>query len=288
MKKKYYIIQAVFSLLTLGSCNSADIEEIAPISVAKVTAVPGAGFIDLKWALPDSADYKTLEVRYFDHLIKKNVVRLASVYADSMNIPNTRAKFGKYIFNIQPISETNTRGELLTIEAESGKAPKTKTWIAKGDAYKFTDGAITSNAAEPSEGPIKNLHDGDATTFFHSAWSVAVAGPHYLTFDMGEPVEAFMIETINRNNGGTGNRPKTVNILGSTDGVEFTVIKKLINLPNQASAVYESSGIIIEGDTYPRYIRYSVEECSAGGPAFNLAELAIFKGKITVIDPEVE
>ena len=205
-----------------------------------------------------------------------------------MYIPDTRAKFGKYIFNVQPISETNTRGEIITVECESGKAPKTKTWVGKGDAFKFTDVTVTSNAAEPSEGPIKNLLDGDITTFFHSAWSVTIAGPHYLTFDLGAPCEAFVVETVNRNNGGTGNRPKTVEILGSTDGVEFTLIKELASLPDAASATYASSGMIVEGDVYPRYIRYSVKECSSGGPAFNLAEISIFKGKISVIDPEAK
>lgn len=288
MNKKYYIIQLVFSFFALWGCDSTDVEEIVPTSISNVIATPGAGVIDLKWQIPEGANYKMLEVTYFDYLIEKDVVRLASVYADSMHIPNTRAKFGDYVFKIQPISETKTRGEAVTVTSQSGKATKTKNWISKGEQIKLSEAALSSNAKEPSEGSLLGLIDGKNETFFHSAWSISVPGPHFITIDLGEPIEAFMIETVNRNNGGTANRPKTVEILGSLDGETFKLIKTLTNLPNATSAVYVSGGIVVEGDLFPRYIRYSVKECSSGAPAFNLAELTIFKGNITVIDPEAE
>ena len=58
---------------------------------------------------------------------------------------------------------------------------------------------LSTNAQEPSEGPIKNLIDGKGNTFFHTRWSSPqIELPHYIQIDFKEAHEDFAIYYQNR------------------------------------------------------------------------------------------
>ncbi|MBR1644928.1 MAG: discoidin domain-containing protein [Bacteroidales bacterium] len=98
---------------------------------------------------------------------------------------------------------------------------------ADGDFPTPIDGLVTdvsqlsTNAQEPSEGPIEFLVDGDLTTFFHSAWSVATPEGvvyHNLVADLGEAVNAVTLKYAGRYNVTSNGRPKTMHVYASNDG----------------------------------------------------------------------
>ena len=69
----------------------------------------------------------------------------------------------------------------------------------KIEKYKLTPEMLFSNAVEPSEGSLANLLDENTNTFFHSAWSVAVQGTHYVMVVLPEPIQEFAFSYTNRN-----------------------------------------------------------------------------------------
>lgn len=70
--------------------------------------------------------------------------------------------------------------------------------ISCSKQYPLTPDMLYSNAVEPSEGSLANLLDGDVDTYFHSAWSVSVAGTHYVMVTLPEPVTEFAFSYTNR------------------------------------------------------------------------------------------
>ena len=58
---------------------------------------------------------------------------------------------------------------------------------------------LSTNAQEPTEGPIANLVDGNSGSFFHTRWSSPlIALPHYIQIDFTEPHQDFVINYVNR------------------------------------------------------------------------------------------
>ncbi|MGM9692450.1 MAG: discoidin domain-containing protein [Alloprevotella sp.] len=87
---------------------------------------------------------------------------------------------------------------------------------------------LWTNGAEPSEGPIENLLDGniDNGNFFHTAWSSAgkEAAPadtyYYLAADLGEAVQDLQIKIasrINNNSVNVNDRPTLVKVYASNN-----------------------------------------------------------------------
>ena len=80
---------------------------------------------------------------------------------------------------------------------------------------------LSTNAQEPSEGPIKNLIDGKGNTFFHTRWSSPqIELPHYIQIDFKEAHEDFAIYYQNRtdNTWTSEGRPSVVELQISSDG----------------------------------------------------------------------
>ncbi|MBQ7443153.1 MAG: hypothetical protein IJS59_04705 [Bacteroidaceae bacterium] len=96
---------------------------------------------------------------------------------------------------------------------------KVQSWPAKLQAIEglVTDASQwTTNAQESSEGPIRNLIDGNTGSFFHSQWSGT--GPdesHYIEATLPEAAQKLNIAFIKRND---NNRPTRIIVSG--DGSE--------------------------------------------------------------------
>lgn len=151
---------------------------------------------------------------------------------------------------------------------------------------------FSTNAQEPTEGPLSNLFDGDNGTFFHTPWSTGpVPYPQYVQIDLSEAVNGAKFITINRNNGG-GGRPDHVEILGSNDQQNWDKLFELYgstDIPDQASGKYQSP-MIDGGEIAYKYYRYNVLSAIGGNSFWNMAEMQWSFYKVTedIYDPENE
>ncbi|MGL4852248.1 MAG: DUF1735 domain-containing protein [Phocaeicola sp.] len=66
------------------------------------------------------------------------------------------------------------------------------------EKYPLTTAMLSTNAQEPSEGPIANVIDGNIDSYFHSAWSMSVAGNHYIQVELPTEVSSFVFDYTNR------------------------------------------------------------------------------------------
>lgn len=82
-------------MIGFASCSDEDTKPIIPSDVIDLSAdtQDKPGYIVLRWATPDDNTIRYIKVSYYDYLLEQDVVRLASVYADSVLIPDTRKKF---------------------------------------------------------------------------------------------------------------------------------------------------------------------------------------------------
>ena len=152
---------------------------------------------------------------------------------------------------------------------------------------------ISTNAQEPTEGPIANLIDGDTGTFFHTTWSAN--GPdedHCLLIDMGETdvlgTFSFWFSNRQHNNSAYSgqNSPTNIIIAGSVDGTDFSEIATLTTadgLPTAMGSVstFTSPMLGNQNDAY-RYLKLSViatnfNGSSNGHPFFALGEFSLTK-----------
>lgn len=291
MKQIQYLLILLGSILLLSACKDDDDNGIRPSTITDVKTFALPGEIRITWTRVEPITFEYLKISYYDELTEKNVIRLASRYADAIVIPNTRKKFGTYEFSIQPYSVTDTGGDIIAVSGTSGAAPKT---ISVADVVDLTldGGKLYTDAQEPSEGPIADLVDGNNNTYFHAAWSVNKGPmPHYIVADLGKMVKGFRFKYVTRNHGSSGNHPKKLNVYvsktfdGSTyDVTDLKLVAELDDLPNGASQNYSSEDYII--DEGYQYIWFQIKETHAGTKYFALAELGISELELKIIDPE--
>lgn len=267
----------------LTSCEKK--EEVIPSDIVNLNAETGPGKITLRWGFPDNATVRYTKVSYYDKLLEKEVTRLASVYSDSILIPNTRKKYGPYVFTVQPFSNTDTGGKIQTIEATSEAAPITVE--EKSEQIKLSTEDLSTNAQEPSEGNIANLLDNNTDTYFHTAWSVSVEAPHWMQINLRQLLtDHFKLYYAPRNN--TANKPTNFDLMGSEDGTNWFLIKNFTKeedgLPVTASEDYTSS--IIKIPQPFSYIRIIVNETNSNTVYWTMSEFKCYNVTRTVVDPE--
>ncbi len=290
MKKIYYLI-ALITTIAFSSCSSDDVAPITPSNISNVRSSELPGQIKLNWDLPADKNLEYVQITYFDHLQKKEMMRLASVYSDSIIIPNTRKKYGDYNFTLQTYSSTDTPGEALKFTAQSGPAPSTISVIdVKPLVLKAED--LFTDSQEPTEGPIANLIDGNTSTFFHARWSGSPGPmPHYVVVRLPKKVNGLRFSYTTRNAAAAGNHPKEINVYMSKefDGETYDVsnisfVKKFDQLPNGAAKSFTSDDLVLD-DEY-QYIWFEVLATHGATKYFALSELSVNEVILQVVDPE--
>ena len=289
--KHYFINILLFVAVTLAvSCDKnfetmegVDNLDGMPTSVGGITSKALPGQILLKWQVPIDSNFYLLKISYFDFLTQTKVHKVTSAFVDSIVIDNTREKFGKYDFTFQTFSADNQGGAASSIQAVSGKAPITETITRSKIA--LTVDQLSTNNQEPSEGPISNLIDGNAKTFFHTRWSSPqIPMPQYIQIQLKEAIDDFQFYLINRSS--SQQAPKIVEVQISNDGVEWETIKTIsAGLPSAGGADY-TSAVFRPGRTFS-YFRYNCLETFGGTKYFNLAEFEIYNVDIKTYDPEL-
>ena len=289
---KRLVIYAALAILTMVSVSCEENFEkfekfegdvSMPSNIESIIADSLPGQILLKWDVPADSNYFLLKVNYYDFLTEKEVYEVASVFADSMLIDNTRAKFGEYEFTFQTFNRDNQAGEPTTIMAKSGKAPATQTITT--DKIELIYDQLSTNNQEPSEGPIENLIDGDSGSFFHTRWSSPqIPMPQYIQIDLQEPIANFQFYFQNRAWSQVGAEILEVQI--STDGESWETLETIsAGLPSGGGVEYTSK--IFQPDHEFSYFRYTVVQTYGSKNYFNMAEFELYSVIIDTYDPEL-
>jgi hypothetical protein len=325
MKKAFKNIACMGGLLTLlisVGCGEKD-KGSPPAGLSGLEAVEGLpGRIDIKWNMPSEDDnIYQIKVSYYDHRLKKDVLRVASAYSSAIEIPDTRQRYGQYTVTLQAFSADGVGGAPQTVTAVSGPALGYYITGSVSDTVELplTVASLYTNAQEPSEGPIANLLDNDKSTFFHSTWSsgkwsantaLFLGDKHYLQVDLGVALNAadyFSFYYAPRNNASNHRAPTDFDLYGSLDGDSVAASKWVLiknftkdddNLPTDQATEYRSP--ILQVDEPIQYIRLSVNHTlSSGGTAdgtansgiyFTMSELKIYtyKGEQKWYNPETD
>lgn len=286
------VITAVF-VLSMGVACSEE-QGYVPVSLdgTTLTYKAGPGTITLFWNIPDDADYYYVRVNYTTPV--GDYMRSASIYSDSLLVDDLLNAYGPITFTLTTVSKDGTEGDTsCTITAQAD--PVERTEVLTTTALTLSSDGLWTDAQEPSEGPIANLIDGDATTYFHMNWSSSpVAFPHYIIVDLGKEVTNIMFSYTCRNNANCNN-PKEMELYAtaSFDGKTFDetsfdaeLLGSLTDLPATQAASYTSGQY--EATTPFRYLWFKVLSEVNGNKYIALAELSVSEWSMEVEDPEQE
>lgn len=294
MKLNFKYIIAVGLIIGITGCDDKlETYEIAgsvttptAIAASAVSAESLPGQIKLNWEKQAEGSFDYLQIKYHDPLTKKDVCKIASIGTTEMLIDDTRARFGDYSFYFQTFNAAHQGSEVVEIKAKSGAAPTTTTEKSRKEV-KIEPDQLSTNAQEPTEGPIKNLVDGKSNTFFHTRWSNPQLDlPHYIQIDFKEAHEAFALYYQNRtdNTWTSDGRPSVVELQISNDGEHFETVATITGLPSAHSSEY-TSDFVVPGKTFTSF-RFNVIATTGNTKYFNLAQFKFYDVEIDVYDPE--
>jgi hypothetical protein len=285
-------LYAVCIMAVLAGCNdnlhvfeTEHSEAPAAINAADVHSEALPGQILLTWEEP-AGDYAYLQIKYYDPLTKADIYKVASKTTTQMLITDTRARFGDYTFYFQTFNTAHQGSAVQEVKAVSGPAEKTYTETGRSEV-KLVESQLSTNAQEPTEGPIKNLIDGNSNTFFHTKWSSPqIPLPHYIQIDFDQAHGYFALYYQNRtdNTWTTDGRPSVVELQTSNDGEEWTTVSTLSGLPNKVGSEYTST-FVMPDHTYTHF-RFLVTATSGNTSYFNMAKFSFYDVDVDIYDPE--
>lgn len=290
LRLKYIIVAGLLVGMT-GCDDKLETFEIAGVTTPTAIAASAVssealpGQIKLTWQAPAEGAFDYLQIKYYDPLAKQDVCKIASIGTTEMLIDDTRARFGDYSFYFQTFNAAHQGSEVTEVKAQSGPKPSTTTETRT--EVKLTAEQLSTNAQEPTEGPIKNLIDGNSGSFFHTRWSdPKLELPHYIQIDFKESHEDFAIYYQNRtdNTWTTAGRPAEVELQISNDGQNWETVGTLSGLPSAHSSEY-TSNFVRPGKAFT-YFRFNVTATTGNEKFFNLAEFKFYDVEIDIYDPE--
>ena len=291
--KKYIIkgLAAAALFVSFTACSDDDTVPSRMIDANTVTSVAKPGEVVFHWTKVTDPDYYYIKVKYNDP-VKGEVIKTASAYADSLVIDGLYAKYGSLDFQFSGVSRDGGETSPFTVSAQAGAVAPSVVDNGLGETIKLTGDDLWTDDQESSEGPIKDLVDGNANTYFHMAWSAPSPFPHYIVVDLKKEVTGVTFTYICRNNNNHDN-PKQITVFGSTafdkstnelsNAIQLTVLS---NLSNAKAATVESPHII--SATPFRYLWLRIDSSTSGSNWVALAELSVTEVKTIISDPENE
>lgn len=286
MKTIQYLLAGVL-LCTFWACEDSTENEIACTDITNLTSVAAEGQITLKWDYPEGENtIRYLEIRYFDPGKETNVKKTASVYTDSMLIADTRAKYGEYLFQVQPFSKSLTPGNIHEVRATSLPAPVVYEFSSTEMALTADDVYIEGiRDSEP-----QNLFDGDTETFINTDYDQPVGTVFWMDFTLPKAQEFLKFSYINRNHSAASFPAEIECYVKANENDEWTLIKTLTTandaLPTDPLGRFTSSEF--QAPFTFNYFRFRVPQTHTGKPNFSLAEFRVFDVSYTFVDPEGE
>lgn len=290
-----YILFGILGIVGFSACSDSETYPTpTALDASSLSYEAKAGAVKLKWAIPENANYKYVKITYTLPESGKECMRLASVYSDTCLVDNLLKRYGDIVFTLQPCSPDGNGGEVCTITAQADAAEKQIKTTSKSFIITGTDDAWT-DAQEPSEGPLKNLFDGDTSTYFHMQWSGSPTGfPHYIVVDLKDEISYFNFTYTTRDHNNNdhpasmdilvskelgGSKPDYINETGTTKVASLTS-----GLPTTRKATYQSDKI--SSDEGFRYVWFKITSSASGNNYIALSELAVTQVTTTIYDPE--
>lgn len=215
----------------------------------------------------------------------------SNMSVDHILIPDTSA-----FITVDKVTEVNAEEKIVSFNIDQNFGRKKRYGIItfqSSDNYAYTasfmivqdemvmkqiplrEDMLSTNAQEPSEGPIRNLLDGNAGSHFHSLWSSSISEMHYIQVKLDEPIPGCVFWYQNRNNG--NGKPTDVSIKVSADGETWSEMAHITSgLPTAAGSTYESA--FLRSEAPFKYFRFIVNRTNDGaGPRFfNMAEFKMY------------
>ncbi|MGF7027656.1 discoidin domain-containing protein [Sphingobacterium sp. HSC-15S19] len=291
---KYNI--GIFALLFLAiACKKEEIKMTKPPQLVSVEAEPRIGGTLLKWKLPSDNNYLYGQITYKkagskdpDKIYKINI----SSFADTMRIDGLINKY-EYVFNVQLFNQdkkTSIGGDIISSNSVRPIVRPSEVTYFPNELTKIqvTDNMVETYTQESSEGPKKNLFDGDKNTYWHTAWSANTAPlPHWIQLNFPQEEEIGAIKYFFRqNNSDEAGRPKQWGIEISSDGKHWTrVFTSKDNLPT--SNVAEEQSLAFDKNYKSKFFRLMI--LKNGGKSYtHLGEMNVYRMRSSIIDKEKE
>lgn len=234
---------------------------VPPLCVENATATAGAGFITLKWSIPENKDYTSIKITYYDKVFTQNKeIEIKDNAATSYVVENTYQCAGEYAFTITTYGPTGMATEHpLVVKGISNESPRKIP-------VNLTVDMVTANATQGGDGQgIPGLIDGDKNTFYHTLWSTLSPNsqPHYVQFNLkNSPLQNFRFEYDARNNNvNNGGDVTRVGIWVSNTGTDGSFLKigtETFVLPTTQGGHSEPNDDIRADISY-KYIRFIPE-----------------------------
>jgi len=279
------IIMIFFVATCLFACKKEEKQSVnKPSDVSNLTVVPTVGGVTVKWDLPTDKNLLYVEVRYMKkgQLIIENI----SSFTNFVEITGLLNKF-EYEFEVQAFNvskDDKVGGAIL----KSAKVKPIKRGInITYNKINVTPSMATCFLQEPSEGPLANLFDNNLSTYFHSAYSVASVGPHYVTVTFPEETTLGQVKFFNRQGRGTNTdgRPTSISLSTSADGTNWSTAWTSGTLPTPPDV--EVSSTFDKPYTSKRF-RVSFLATARSSVYVALAEMSFYKADLTDLEVQAE
>ena len=260
---------------------------VPPVCVENPTATPGAGFITLKWGVPENKDYASIKVSFYDKVLRQDrVIEIKDNTATSSVVEGTYQCAGEYEFTITTYGPTGMVTDNPVILKGTSEVSPRKIPV------KLTIDMLSSNATENEDAGLPGLIDGNKSSYYHSLWSKTAPGSkaHYIQIDLKSPLQNLRFEYDGRHNGDGGGDVKRVGIWGSVTGADDTWTQigtetYTLDKSDPRGKHYEPNEEVRASQPYS-HIRFTPEARRSKDPLdptvvanswFNMAEIYLYK-----------
>ncbi|WP_430973327.1 discoidin domain-containing protein [Sunxiuqinia rutila] len=289
MNKILLFILSSFFLAFVAGCNDDEDDKTyqLPSQVSEISVEPRIGGVLVSWTIPTDSNYFYVQTRYEKN--GRTINTNSSIYTDSVLIDGLINK-NEYVFELQTFNEAVIGGDIVTTDAVRPiRRPLDITYdIENATMLELTEDMIETFTQESSEGPKKNLLDGNINTYWHSAWSSGVAPlPHYIQVTFAEVTKLGGMHYTFRQNGDNGGRPDQFDLQVSEDGIEWeTVWVSSENLPT--TPVDDEKTLTFGKNHESRYFRIRIISNPGNKTYTHLSTIHLFSMGERIIDLEEE
>lgn len=243
-----------------------------------------ASNITVKFEIDDRA-FDSINVARVSQSLSPYLKLPASSYAISgldVTIPEGEitSNLTSLTYNSKDLDPTQVYMLPISIVSASGYKvnPKLKTMYITTVKYKApeiiaarTGWIATASSAQPGDGSLAAVLDGDLTTFWHSQYSPVPVEPQiWLQVDMIEQINVTSISLAPRHNNATGFTK--FDLVGSTDGINWT---PLLTGKSMDPTVKTLQNYELNAPTNVRYLKIEVTEKAVAYT--HLAEFQVYK-----------
>lgn len=279
-------------LIMAISCNKQISDNLPePNNITNLRAEPRIGGALLKWDIPDSSNYMYLEVSYDKN--GKKVVQNVPNNVDSVLIEGLINK-ENYTFFVQPfirgINDVVSGTVISTTTAISPIRRPVNEVFFPSDITKVpvTADMAETYTQETTEGPKRNLFDGDMTTFWHTAWSAGVQPlPHWIKLSFEQPQKIGVIKYYLRQTSNTAGCPSQFGLDVSNDGTTWTRVWTSNAGLSVANLATEKT-LVLDKNYESKFFRILILQTPGNTTYTHLGDISFYNMRSEVLDLEEE